>query len=468
MPIIYYIEYGKDKIEPTDSTKFIVNFFGILGCIKVNVLDNDRPKEQTDKFKKVDYYFDYPYFSEIVNPECFKKEELDNRERRFTKTIITLWLCSFLFSTAIFVLLLLACAHKKPKAVLAILAPALLILSTIATVFFVIGISWVFFDFIKEKFIAHRIESLLNDLDHELIKKYKTKLIGKKEDDIEARNQGAGKENDIKDIIEFFLQRKNISSLYKFLTNGEELVQAGMAMVNHLLINGVHPNDIVLDTNSLGGGIAAEVLKRFEDNGIYLTLIHSNSYSTLKDASRNFPYGVGNFFMRWLPGKFLDFWFRHCDLEFNPQEIIENTKCPVLVFSREEDTVIPKKAQVKINDAIIPGEKFRLSGILEHDPEQKCSNKNVHTDTENHLIIRYDDDNTRYESCTKVKDDFIYISRKEHLIKYGLNKHFNKEKYAKSDFSKDLTAITLEFLKTQIEAPSIVSFNNNCPVLQSI
>ncbi|WCR54196.1 MAG: hypothetical protein PG981_001218 [Wolbachia endosymbiont of Ctenocephalides orientis wCori] len=66
-------------------------------------------------------------------------------------------------------------------------------------------------------------------------------------------------------------------------------------MVNHLLINGVHPNDIVLDTNSLGGGIAAEVLKIFEDNGIYLTLINSNSCATLKGASKNFPYGVGNF-----------------------------------------------------------------------------------------------------------------------------------------------------------------------------
>lgn len=355
----------------------------------------------------------------------------------------------FLFSTATFILLLLAYAHQKPKAVLAILAPALLILSAIATVFFIVGVLWVFFDFIKEKFIAHKIESLLNDLDHELIKKYKAKLIGKKEDDIEAQNQGAGKENDIKDIIEFFLQRKNISSLYKFLTNGEELVQAGMAMVNHLLINGVHPNNIVLDTNSLGGGIAAEVLKRFEDNGIYLTLIHSNSYSTLKGASKNFPYGVGNFFMRWLPGKFLDFWFRRCGLEINPQKIIENTKCPVLIFSRKGDTIIPEEAQLKISDKIIPKEKFRLSGILEHDPERKCSNKNSHTDSESHFILRYDGDNTRYEPCTKVKDDFIDISRKEHLIKYGLNKHFNTAKHIDSEFSRRLTMTELVPLEAQ-------------------
>ncbi|OWZ25425.1 hypothetical protein CCY16_00648 [Wolbachia endosymbiont of Wuchereria bancrofti] len=42
----------------------------------------------------------------------------------------------------------------------------------------------------------------------------------------------------------------------------------------------------------MGGRIAAEVLKRFEDHGIHLTLIHSNSYSLLKDATNNFPHGI--------------------------------------------------------------------------------------------------------------------------------------------------------------------------------
>lgn len=132
MPIIYYVKHGKSKIKPTDKVTFIVNFFGILGSIKVNALDSDQSEEQkvnvldsdesegqkvnalasdeseeqieqigqekqTEQFEEINYYFDYPYFSEIVNPECFKKEELDNRERRFTKAIVTLWLCSFYF-----------------------------------------------------------------------------------------------------------------------------------------------------------------------------------------------------------------------------------------------------------------------------------------------------------------------------------------------------------------------------------
>ncbi|MDM8335530.1 hypothetical protein QUS22_03935 [Wolbachia pipientis] len=46
-----------------------------------------------------------------------------------------------------------------------------------------------------------------------------------------------------------------------------------MAMLNKLLRGGIHPNNIILDTNSLEGGIAAEVLKRFEDQEIHLTLI---------------------------------------------------------------------------------------------------------------------------------------------------------------------------------------------------
>lgn len=68
-----------------------------------------------------------------------------------------------------------------------------------------------------------------------------------------------------------------------------------MAIVNKLLVAGIHPNDIILDTNSLVGGVAAEVLKRFEEKGIYLTLIHNNSFTSLKDATNNFSNGIGDF-----------------------------------------------------------------------------------------------------------------------------------------------------------------------------
>ncbi|QMV46160.1 hypothetical protein HC358_03695 [Wolbachia pipientis] len=74
-----------------------------------------------------------------------------------------------------------------------------------------------------------------------------------KEVDAEAHDQELGENKDIENIVAFLLERKKIVALYEFLTNGEKLVQAGMAMVNMLLVKGVRPNDIILDTNSLGG-----------------------------------------------------------------------------------------------------------------------------------------------------------------------------------------------------------------------
>ncbi|QKX02067.1 hypothetical protein [Wolbachia endosymbiont of Dirofilaria (Dirofilaria) immitis] len=92
-------------------------------------------------------------------------------------------------------------------------------------------------------------------------------------------------EKNIEDIAEFLLERKKIIALYRFLTNGEKLVQARMVMVNVLLMNVVYPNNIILDTNSLGGGVLAEVLKKFEDQGICLALIHNNYYGLLKNCN---------------------------------------------------------------------------------------------------------------------------------------------------------------------------------------
>ncbi|MCA4775440.1 hypothetical protein IHO40_05170 [Wolbachia endosymbiont of Mansonella ozzardi] len=58
------------------------------------------------------------------------------------------------------------------------------------------------------------------------------------------------------------MERKKTVALYNFLTSGKELVQTGIAMVNKLLIDDVNPNNIVLDTNSLGGGIESGSSKK--------------------------------------------------------------------------------------------------------------------------------------------------------------------------------------------------------------
>nr|WP_250778554.1 hypothetical protein [Wolbachia pipientis] len=430
--------YPDPNIKPEKNARHIINFFGILGCIKINALGKDKSKEQEGNVIK--HYFDYPYFSRIVNPEFFQ-EELDDEEKKFTRRIISLWLCFAILSTASIVSLYLAYQNQKSKKVLTGLACTSAVLLTLATICFIIVLSWVFFDFIKAKFVVHRVKSLLeNEVGPEWIKRYKKEFMG------ETCNQEL--EKDIEDIIEFLLERKKIVALYNFLTNGEELVQAGMAMVNKLLIDGIHPSDIVLDTNSLGGGVVAEVLKRFEDQGIHLTLIHSNSFSSLKDATNNFPHGVGGFFTRWLPAKFLNFWFGRCGLDFNPQKVVENTKCPVLIAGRKGDTVIPEETQLvnKLDD--LSGERLRKNIVLEHNPNVPCNNKNIHTDHKEHLVCCEDNEGTtKYISYKEIENEFIEDARK-YLVGKGLNKKFNLNGYIISDFSRNLTQIKLEpFLK---------------------
>lgn len=333
----------------------------------------------------------------------------------------------------------------ESKKVLTGLAFASVVLSILATICLIVFCLWMLFDFVKKRFVVHRIKSFLeNEVSPEWIKRYKKELVGDdKEMDAEAQDQELGENKDIEDIVEFFLERKKIVALYEFLTNGEKLVQAGMAMVNMVLVKGVHPNDIILDTNSLGGGIAAEVLKRVEKQGIYLTLIHSNSYSSLKDATNNFPHGIGNSFMRRLPAKFLNFWFSRCGLEFNSREIIENTKCPVLIVGRKGDTVIPQEAQLvgKLPDSST-SERFRWNIVLEHDPRNtECKNKNIHADHKEHLV--YHEDNGSIKKYEEKENKFIEEAR-EYLIDYEFNKNFDLEKYRKSGFFGKLTEIELK------------------------
>nr|WP_265033273.1 hypothetical protein [Wolbachia endosymbiont (group A) of Sicus ferrugineus] len=86
-----------------------------------------------------------------------------------------------------------------------------------------------------------------NEVSPEWIKRYKKGLIGENPViNAEACDQESGKNKDIEDIIKFLWQRKKFVALYNFLTNGEKLVQAGMAMVNMLLVKGINPNNIVL------------------------------------------------------------------------------------------------------------------------------------------------------------------------------------------------------------------------------
>lgn len=106
--------YPDPNIKPKQNATHIINFFGILGCIKVSALGKDESKEQEGKFNVVRHYFDYPYFSRIVNPKFFEKE-LNDEERKFTRRIISLWLCFAILSTASIVSLYLAYQNQKSK-----------------------------------------------------------------------------------------------------------------------------------------------------------------------------------------------------------------------------------------------------------------------------------------------------------------------------------------------------------------
>lgn len=436
MKVIYYTN---GNIKPEENTKHVVNFFGVLGCIKVNARGKNPLKGQESKLVK--HYFDYPYFSRIINPEFFQKE-LNDEERKFNRIILSLWLCSAILSTASIISLYLAYQNQKSKKVLTGLAFASVVLSILATICFVVLCLWMFFDFVKKRFVAHRIKNFLeNEVSPEWIKHYKKELVGDdKEVDAEAHDQELGENKDIEDIVEFLLERKKIVALYEFLTNGEKLVQAGMAMVNMLLIQGVHPNDIILDTNFLGGGIAAEVLKRFEDQGIHLTLIHSNSYSSLKDTVKDSPHSL----VKWLPSMLLNRWFGCCGLDFNPRKIVEDTKCPVLIVGRKGDTVIPQEIQLvgKLSDQSTE-ERLRRNRVFEHDPAMPCENKNIHTDHKEHLVCRKDNDNaTRHE---EEEEQFIEEAH-EYLLKGEFNKNFNLGDYRKSSISRNLMKIELKLV----------------------
>nr|WP_250294688.1 hypothetical protein [Wolbachia endosymbiont of Oedothorax gibbosus] len=46
MKVIYYTN---GNIKPEENTKHVINFFGVLGCIKVNALGKDALEKQESK-----------------------------------------------------------------------------------------------------------------------------------------------------------------------------------------------------------------------------------------------------------------------------------------------------------------------------------------------------------------------------------------------------------------------------------
>ncbi len=175
------------------------------------------------------------------------------------------------------------------------------------------------------------------------------------------------------------------ASIIKFVTKGEDPIRAGMAMVTDLLEKGVYPDDIILMGNSLGGGIAAEVLKKFEEENIFFTFIHSNSYDSLVNASKSQRFLI------------TDEWLKRYGFDYKPNKIIKSTKAPVLSTNRIGDMVIGGEAQSvpnlrksEGNHESIGKNGFKVTAILLHrygDGKCETIKDSIHVDKLTHMLV---------------------------------------------------------------------------------
>ncbi len=218
-----------------------------------------------------------------------------------------------------------------------------------------------------------------------------------------------------------------------------------MVIVTDLLEKGVNPNDIILMGNSLGGGIAAEVLKKFEEENIYFTLIHSNSYDSWRNVLRSQKSPIGTLFKLISPVVYI--WFKLCSLNYKPNEIIKSTKAPVLATNRIGDIVIDEAAQSVLNLLKSKKDKndLKVTALLKHN-SLECSNKdNLHVDQLTHMIVdaidylgseKIDgiDKDQPYKKllCTFINKADEYLEREE------LNKNFDLNNFKQGDLYNEV------------------------------
>lgn len=243
------------------------------------------------------------------------------------------------------------------------------------------------------------------------------------------------------------------ASFTKFVTKGKDPIKAGMAMVTDLLEKGVHPDDIILMGNSLGGGIAAEVLKKFEEENIFFTFIHSNSYDSWINVPKSQNSPVGVFFRG--TAIITDAFFRYCGADYEPNKIIKLTKAPVLSTNRIGDMIIGIEAQ-SVTDffwgssrsEIVEGYKMlaRLSHCrnikeceLQHNPHvDKLTHMYALSFNQNELkggfFNCYGHENKTYE---KLLEDFIGKAH-EYLEENKLNSEFKLNTFQHSKLYQEI------------------------------
>lgn len=92
-------------------------------------------------------------------------------------------------------------------------------------------------------------------------------------------------------VTMLFINSTIVRSNVKFYTRGEDSVAVGVKRVLDLLDKGVHPDNIILQGFSIGGGVAAEVYKRFKSERVHLRCQILNSFSSIRDLLIDTPVG---------------------------------------------------------------------------------------------------------------------------------------------------------------------------------
>lgn len=346
---------GKNK-------KHLVYFFGLAESVKYHS-EYDHFAELLPKETAI-HLFDYPHFREIVNPKCTNKNII--LAKQILKNVVAF--------AAILTIGLVVFSCKKPASFkVAVFIPSL-------TVFLIVAVC-INSNFIIRAILAKNYSDKLGaTLGHKEIKHMKNCLTGVIDSESSIRK-------DVDDILNFLCMDEHLlMHTAKFMTKSKDPIKAGTAVIIDLLENGIHPNDIILMGNSLGGAVATEVLKKFEEEKTYLTLVNSNSFCQLKETIKHLRSPFGQFFQK--HPKLLDLWFKLCGLNYDASEVIKQSKAPILVASREGDPVIPKEVQLatKLEHIETESSTLKVVALLKHD-EQKCNISNIHVDTAAHMDV---------------------------------------------------------------------------------
>lgn len=125
-----------------------------------------------------------------------------------------------------------------------------------------------------------------------------------------------------------------------FHLNIRKTVTTVCTFVIKLLKEGVHPDNIILFGNSIGGGIAAHVYHEFKLRGIYLKCIISNSFSSLKRVIHS--YISIPLLQRVINGIMLGF-----NMDLETYKYINSITPYMVYFNRKNDVIIPHQAQLR-------------------------------------------------------------------------------------------------------------------------